>query len=696
MGERYCQRLEGDVVTTLVSRIHKVALVGHSGVGKTSLAEALLATGGAIPRKGRVEEGTTVCDFEPEELKRHISVSLAIAQLNQDGHKIDLLDTPGFADFISEVDVALEVADLAIVVVSAVTGVEAQSEIVWRLAQLKNVPRLIFINKLDHEQANFEATIEDLRQKFGGGIAPLELPIGIGPKFCGVADLLADKATIYNSGVPTHVPVPDDIAELEHRVHDNLVEGIVVADDALMERYLEGDTPSVAELEETLAAGIADATVFPVLCGSATNDIGIDRLASFICEVSHNHRTHVVAADQEFEIETDPNGQPIARAFKTIIDPFIGRISLLEVISGTLRPDTVLINTRTHSEQRLHVLQSILGKNSAPMSFAEAGDIVAVPKLNDVHTGDTLAPKSSPVNVPAMHIAPPVLEMAIRPRSARDDDRLMDSLHRLQEEDLALFVERHDETHQTVLTGMGETHLQVVLERLMRKFNVEVDTEDLKIAYRETITTSAEAEGRYKKQTGGHGQFGVVHLRIDPLERGRGFEFVDQIVGGSIPRQFVPAVEKGVQRAMGQNGFYGFPVVDVRVTCDDGKFHSVDSSEASFEQAGALAFIEAFRHAEPIPLEPISRLEVVVPADYLGKVLGDINARRARVLSSSQEQDGDQVIIAFVPTNELVRYAIDLRSLSAGRGHFSVAHDHFEPVPLHLVDKLFKEKVLTS
>lgn len=678
------------------SHIHKVALVGHSGVGKTSLAEALLASGGAIPRKGRVEEGNTICDFEPEELKRHASVSLAIAQLNCDDHKINLLDTPGFADFISEVDVALEVADLAVVVVSAVAGVEVQTEVVWRLAQLRNLPRLIFVNKLDHEQANFELTIEDLRQKFGDGIAPLELPIGIGPEFRGVADLLADRATVYNSGVPCEVPVPTDIAELEHRVHDDLVEGIIVADDTLMERYLEGETPSVMELEEMLASGIADATVFPVLCGSATSDIGIDRLASFICEVSHNHRTHVLAGDKDLEIESDPNAEPLARIFKTTVDPFVGRISLLEVISGTLRPDMVLIDSRTHAEQKLHVLQSVLGKNSTPMAYAEAGDIVAVSKLNDVHTGDTLAPKSSPVSVPAMRISAPVLEMAIRPKSARDEDRLMDGLHRLQEEDLALNVERHDETHQTILAGLGETHLQVALERLMRKFNVEVDAEDLKIPYRETITRSSDAEGRYKKQTGGHGQFGVVHLRIDPLERGQGFEFVDQIVGGAIPRQFISAVEKGVQRAMRQSGLFGFPVVDVRVTCDDGRFHSVDSSEASFDQAGALAFSEAFRRAEPIPLEPLSRLEVTIPAEYLGKVLGDINARRARVLSSTQEQEGDQVIVALVPTNELLRYAIDLRSLSGGRGHFSTTHDHFEPVPRHLVDKLFKEKVLTS
>ncbi len=678
------------------SRIHKVALIGHPGVGKTTLTEALLAAAGAIPRKGSVEEGTATSDFEPEELKRHISVSLAVAPFEYGGHRVNLIDTPGFADFITEVEVALAVCDFAVVVVSAVEGVEVQTEVLWRLAERQGLPRFIFVNKLDHERADFERTLDDLRESFGSGVAPLELPIGTEADFRGVADLLADEAILYEGGKRSSAPIPDDIAELEHRVRDNLVEGIVVADDELMERYLDGDTPSVEELEATLAKGIATSTVFPVLCGSARNDIAIDRLAAFICEVGGHHSAHARAGDQEIEIAPEADGEPLARVFKTIIDPFVGHISLLEVLSGTLHPDAVLINSRTRGEERLHILQSMLGKSATVVADAPAGDIIAVPKLSDVHTGDTLAAKGSPVTVEPIELSPAMLSVAIRPKTTGDEDRLMTGLHRLQEEDPALVIRRDDETHQTVLSGMGETHLAVAAERLARKFNVEIVTEEVRTPYRETITASAEAEGRHKKQTGGHGQFGVVHIRVEPLERGGGFEFVDRIVGGAIPRQFIPAVEKGVQRAMSQGGLYGYPVVDVRVICDDGKFHPVDSSEASFEQAGALAFSEAMRLAEPVPLEPVSHLEVTVPGRHLGDVLGDINARRARVLSTETDERGEQVIVALVPTSELARYAIELRALSGGHGHFRASHDHYELLPGHLIDKVAHPKVLVS
>ena len=678
------------------SAIHKVALIGHQGVGKTTLAEALLASAGAIPRKGSVAAGTAVCDFEPEELKRHMSVSLAVAPFELGGHRIHLIDTPGFADFIGEVEVALAVCDFAVVVVSAVEGVEVQTEVAWRRAERLGLPRFIFVNKLDHERADFERTLEQLRSTFGSGVAPLELPIGREADFRGVADLLADEAILYSAGVRSTAPIPDEMAELEHRVRDNLVEGIVVADDALMERYLDGDTPGVAELEATLAVGIATSQVFPVLCGSAERDIAIDRLASFICEVGGHHSAHARAGDQDVEIALAADGEPLARVFKTVVDPFIGHISLLEVLSGTLRPDAVLVNSRTRTEERLHVLQAMCGKSATPLTEATAGDIVAVPKLTDLRIGDTLAPKHSPVVLEPIPLSPPMLSVAIRSKGTGDEDKLMNGLHRLQEEDPSLQVRRVDETHQTVVSGMGETHLAVTAERLARKFNVEIVTEEVTTPYRETITAPAEAEGRHKKQTGGHGQFGVAHLRIEPLERGAGLEFVDQIVGGAIPRQFIPAVEKGVRRAMGQGGAFGFPVVDVRVICDDGKFHPVDSSEASFEAAGALAFTEALRLAEPLPLEPVSRLEVTVPAHNLGDVLGDINARRARVLSTETNDHGEPVITALVPTSELARYAVDLRALSGGLGRFTAEHDHYDLLPGHLVEKLSRNKVLVS
>jgi len=677
-------------------QIRNVVLIGHGGTGKTTLTESLLLLTGVIARKGRVEDGTTVSDFEPEEVKRHISVSMAIAPITWDDHKVNLVDTPGFVDFIGEVELALDVADLAVVVVSAVEGVEVQTEAVWRLAADRGVPRIVFVNKLDRERADYARALEGLRQTFGAGIASLQLPVGAEADFHGLVDLLADEAISYSGGKSATGSVPADLVERAGGLRDNLVEGIVVADDGLMERYLEGDIPAPAELARALAVGVSAGTVFPVVCGSALQGVGLDRLLDLVCAIPPQRRVHARAGDQSIEVPDDAAAQPLARVFKTIVDPFVGRISLLQIVSGTLRPDVVLVNARTRSDERLHVLEQMRGKEAAPVSEAVAGDIVAIPKLAETRTGDTLAPKSSPVTVEFGSVTPPAFSIAVKPRTAGDEDRMMTGLHRLQEEDPSFAVRRDDETHQTVLSGMGETHLQVICERLHRKFSVDLETEDLRIPYREAISKTAEAEGRHKKQSGGHGQFGVVHLRIEPLERGSGFEFVDKIVGGAIPRQFIPAVEKGVRRAMNQGGIFGYPVVDTRVICDDGKFHTVDSSEASFEMAGALGFALAFEQAGPVVLEPIDRVEVYCPARYQGDVLGDLNSRRGRVLSSASDADGAQTIVALCPASELGHYAADLRSLTGGRGRFSVTFDHYAELPAHLADRLEKRKVTTS
>ena len=677
-------------------QIRNVALIGHGGSGKTTLTESLLHLSGAITRQGRVEDGTTVSDFEPEEVKRHMSVSLALAPIEWEGFKVNLIDTPGFADFIGEVELALDVCDVAVLVVSAVEGVEVQTEAVWRLAEKRNLPRVVFINKLDRERADFTQTLDALRERFGTGIAPLELPIGTESEFKGVADLLADEAIFYESGKRTSAAIPDDMADLEHRVRDTLVEGIVVADDTMMERYLEGDIPSPAELESTLAAGVAAGSVFPVLCGSAVNGVGLDRLLTFVTEIPPDRKVHAKAGDQEIEIADDASAEPLARVFKTTLDPFVGRISLVQVVSGTLKPDIVLFNPRTRAEERLHVLETMRGKEATPVAHTLAGDVVAVPKLAETRTGDTLAPKGSPVVIAFSEPTAPTYSVAVRPRTAGDEDRMMTGLQRLQEEDSSIAVRRNDETHQTVLSGMGETHIQVTCERLHRKFTVDLELEELRVPFRETITKPADAEGRHKKQTGGHGQFGVVHLIIEPLDRGSGFEFVDKIVGGAIPRQFIPAVEKGVRRAMGQGGNYGFPVVDVRVICDDGKFHTVDSSEASFEMAGALGFGLAFEKAAPVALEPIDKVVVTCPARLQGDVLGDLNSRRGRVLGSSADGDGDQTIEALVPESELGRYAAELRSLTGGRGKFSASFDHYAELPAHLAERLEKKKAAAA
>ena len=677
-------------------KIRNVALVGHSGAGKTTLAEALLFRAGAITRAGRVEDGTTVCDFEPEEQKRHLSLSLALAPFEWEGHKINLIDTPGYADFIGDVHAALRVADLAVFVVSAVDGVEVQTEAIWRIAAELNLPRMIFINKLDRERANFQRTLDELRSKFGAGIAPLELPIGEETGFRGVADLLTDKGFLYEGGAHTEGEIPDELAALEHEVHDNLVEGIVVADDEMLERFLEGDVPSPAELEHTLAVGVAAASVFPVVCGSAATHVAIDRLADFICEIGPSPADRpgieVTAGTTTQDIAPDADGQPLAFVFKTIADPYVGQLSLFKVLSGTVKPDDHLVNPRTGSDERLHALFALRGKDQDPVTSVPAGDLAAVSKLSATATGDTLAPKGTPVRVATIAPPPPVLAVAIKARTQADDDKLGSALQRLQEEDQALVLERSDETKQTLLRGTGETHLTIALERLHRKFGVDVDTDDVRVPYRETITANAEAEGKYKKQSGGHGQFGVAWLRVEPLPRGEGFQFVDAIVGGAIPRQFIPAVQKGIEETMASGGLYGFPVVDVRVTCYDGKYHSVDSSEMSFKMAGSLGFKDAMAKASAVVLEPISVLKVTVPAEYQGDVMGDINARRGRVQGTDAVGGGEQEVTALVPTSEIMRYAIDLRSMTGGRGRFTATHSHYDPMPSHLVDKLAKPK----
>ena len=658
------------------TKIRNVALVGHGGAGKTTLAEALLFVTGTVPRMGKVEDGNTVCDFDPEEARRRISVSLALAPFEHEGHKVNLLDAPGYADFVGDVAAALRAADLAIFVVSAVEGVEVQTEIAWRLAEERAIPRAIFINKLDRERASFQRTLDDLKAKFGAGVAPLELPIGEEERFNGVIDLLSDTAVTYNgSGTGSTGPIPNDLAPEEHSVHDALVEGIVVADDDLTERYLADETLDVVELEHALAKGMAAASVFPVLCGSATKLIGIDRLARFMIE---DGPEPVVTGD----------GAPVAFVFKTIVDPYVGRVNLFKVLQGTVKTDASLVNGRTVAEERLHQLSMMRGKEQEPVREVPAGDIAAVAKLTDTTTGDVLGTRGADLTVEPFRPPEPVLAVAIRPKSKGDEDKLANALHRLQDEDPAIRLERNAETHQTLLRGMGETHVSIALEKLHRKFGVQVETEPVKVAYRETITDTAEAEGKYKKQTGGHGQFGVAFLRVEPKDRGTRFEFIDKIVGGAIPRQFIPAVEKGVIDAMERGGVFGYPVVDVAVTCFDGKYHSVDSSEMSFKMAGSIGFKEAMAKAGPILLEPISELVVTAPEVSLGDIMGDLNSKRGRIQGSSSIGNGEVEIVAQVPTSELLRYAIDLRSRTGGRGRFTIEHSHYDPVPAHLADKL--------
>ena len=678
------------------SEIRNVALVGHHAAGKTTLAEALLLSTGALSRQGSVEKGTTVCDFEPEEVSRQLSISFAIAPCSVDGVKINLLDTPGYADFATDMRDALSVADLAVVVVSATDGVQAQTEDAWRAAADLGMARIVVIDKLDRERADFDRTLAEVRAAFGAGVAPVELPIGAESGFRGVIDLLDDRATLYDtaSGPPVRGvdgPVPEDLEVAEHAVHEQLVEGIVVGDDELMARYLDGEPIDRAELQASLASGVASGAVFPVLCCSGTTGVGVDRLARLLVELcpspDRSRKAQVVAGGTTAEVAADPSGPPLVVVCKTLSDQHAGKLSLCKVLSGTLKPDTVLTNPRTHADERLHVLSSLRGHDATPVDAVVAGDFVAIPRLAGSLTGDTLAPKDKPVTVVFSAAEAPALAVAVAPASRADEDKLMSALQRLCEEDRSLTVSRNAEAPPTDLGVSGEVHLAVTLERLSRKFGVTVERQEVAIPYRETISKPAAAEGKHKKQSGGHGQFGVCHLRVEPLGRGEGFQFHDEVVGGAIPRQYIPAVEKGVIEAMARGGAYGYPEVDVSVTVDDGKYHSVDSSELSFKTAAMLAFREAVARAGPVLLEPVSKVVVTVPAELQGDVLGDLNSRRGRIVGT-EAIDSLQEVTAMVPTAELARYAVDLRALTGGRGRFRAEHDHYDPVPEHLVASL--------
>ncbi len=673
-------------------RIRNVALVGHHGSGKTTLTEALLYRAGAVDRLGTVEGGTTVSDFEPEEHGHGMSVSLSLCSFEWRDHRVNIIDTPGYPDFAGEVSAALRVADMAVFVVDGVNGVEVETEKQWRLAEKLDVPRMIFVNKLDKEHASFDRTLDELRDRFGAGIAPIELPLGDGPSFHGVVDLFEDEAHVYDSGHSEPGEIPDEMKEQITEVEEALIEGIVVADDDLLEQYLEGEVPPVDTLEHVMAGGVAEASVFPVVCGSATGPIAVDRLADYLVELgtppTARPSVKVIVGDETMEINSDPEGDPLVFVFKTVADPYVGQISMFRVLSGTIRPDATLYNGRSSSTERLAKLGVLQGKESVLVDALTAGALGATSKLSETATGDVLTPRNMPVTVPPIDTPDPVIGIAVKATALADEDRLATGLRRLQEEDRSIIVEHDDETGQTMMRGLGETHLKVSIEKLCRKMGIEVETEPEKVRFRETVTRTAEAAGKHKKQSGGHGQFGVAMIRMEPLPRGAGFEFFDEIKGGSIPRQFIPAVEQGVVRAMTEGGVRGFPVTDVAVHLYDGKYHSVDSSELSFQMAGRLAFLEAFQAAGPAVLEPVSKVEVTVPSEYQGDVLGDLASRRGQVQGSMMDEFGNQVISALVPTAEILTYATDLRSISRGWGSVKLAHDHYEELPASMAARV--------
>ena len=702
-GKGHSNEGEPHMETAQTPTIRNVALVGHSGAGKTTLAEALLHRAGVIPRMGRVEEGTTVCDTEPEETKRGISLSPAVAPFHwtaADGraYRINLIDTPGYADFAGGVDAALAAADLALVVVSAVDGVEVGTEIVWQQCVEAAIPRMVFVTKEDKPRADFNRVLGQLRDIFGSGIVPLELPIGEEDAFRGIADVLSDTGFAYDADGQHHVePLPDDVAAAEQRLHEEVAEEIVSGDDEQLERYLSGDMPTAEELGAALRHEVRDCTEFPVLVGSAVTAVGIDRLADYLCELGPSPAdrpvtVHAGSSDgPETEVAADPKGDPLLYVFRTVADPFVGQVSLFKVLSGTVKNEDRLVNAVTGAEERLHGMFHLRGKEHLPADSFVAGDIGAVAKLAATPTGSTLAKKGVKVFVTGPETRPTPYALALKPLTQADDDKLSSALQRLVGEDPTLVIDRAVDSGQTILRGTGDTHIAVALERLARKFGVNVTTEDVRIAYRETIAKQVEAEGKLKKQSGGHGQFAVCQLRVSPAGRGEGSEFVDSIVGGAIPRNYIPAVEKGVLEAMAGGGVHGFPVVDVRVEAYEGKFHPVDSSDMAFRTAASIGLKEALAKGGSQVLEPVSMITVRVPLALQGDVMGDLSSRRGRIAGTTALDDGRSEIQALVPDAEIRRYVADLRSLTGGRGTFTAVHDHYDVVPSHLVDKIVAE-----
>lgn len=669
-------------------KIRNVVLVGHGGSGKTSLAEAILYVAGATNRLGSVDEGTTVFDSEPEEIEKKISLSLGVASCQWNDHKINLLDAPGFADFAGDARSAFRAADLALFVVSGVDGVEVQTEILWKVAGEEGLPRAIFVNKLDRERSSFPRVLDELRAVFGKRVAPVQIPVGAENGLRGITRVVTNRTYVYSPGDKTGTlsPTPPDQQGEVDDVHTSLIESVVETDDAMMEKYFEGQEPTAEQIVSTVHRGMLGGELYPVLVGSATRLIGVDTLAEFLVDFGPSPLERAVPPLESGVLDLKADGPTAAYVFKTVSDPFVGRISMFRVFSGSIKVDDEVEIARG-GRARFHNLFYLQGKDHTDAKQVVTGEIAAVAKIDVARVGDTLRSAGSGVSFSKVSYPRPVMELAVRPHSTHDEDKLSTALQRIVEEDPTLAVDRRAATSETVLSGLGDVHLDVTVARIARKFGVAVDTQPPKIPYRETISASTEAEGKHKKQSGGRGQFGVCSVRFSPRPRGSGYEFIDAIKGGSIPRQFIPAVDKGIQEALERGILAGYPVVDVSAAVFDGKYHSVDSDEMSFRMAGIMAVKAAAPQLRPALLEPIMRLVARVPEEQTGDVMGDINAKRGRVLGMDSEGN-TRVITAEVPMAEVQRYAIDLRSITSGRGTFEVTFDHYAEMPHQEAQKI--------
>ena len=684
-------------MTEASEKLRNIVLVAHGGAGKTSLAEVMLFKSGVINRLGRVDDGNVTMDFEPEEIKRRASISSAFHQYHWKNHTVNLIDTPGDQNFFTDTRMCMQAADGAVVVVDAVDGVKVQTEQAWDFAQEFILPRVIFINKLDRERADFFRTFKDVTEIFAPKPIILQLPIGSEAEFNGIVDLISMKAYTYDAeGKASECDIPSDMQKLVDDERETMVENVAEADDELIEKYLEGETLSNEDLKTALKKGTRSQTFVPVLCGSATKDIGIDLFMDFItgCMPSPLDRGPQIGLDPDngnkIERAPDPDVSFSAFVFKTVADPYAGRLSIFRVVSGKLGGDGTFYNVNKNSKERFTQLLRLAGKEQNPVTKAGPGAIVAVAKLKDTTTGDTLCDEGNKIQYITSEPLQPLISYAIGAKSKGDEDKVFISLSKLLEEDIALKLIRNSETKEILLSGMGQVHIEATTEKLKRKFNVEVQLSTPKVPYKETIRKKVRVQGKHKKQTGGHGQFGDCWLQIEPLPRGKGFEFVNAITGGAIPRQYIPAVEKGIIEASQKGVLAGYPCIDFKATLDDGSFHPVDSSEMAFKVAGSIAYKKAATEAQPVLLEPIMEITIVTPDEYMGDIMGNLNGKRGRVLGMDSKGK-NQVIKAHVPMAEFLTYAPDLRSMTGGRGMFTMEFSHYDEIPTQLLQKILDE-----
>jgi len=664
------------VASYTVKDIRNIALISHAGSGKTTLAEAILHNAGVTSRFGKVEDGTTISDYSEDEKERKVSINTSILSFEYNGKHINMIDTPGYADFIGQVLGCLTAVDSAIVLVDAVEGVEVGTERVWALANEHKLARLVMINKMNKENIEFDNIVENIKERLGKGCVLVAMPVGSGSGFKGVVNLM-DKASVDTAGAEK---------EKATKLRNAFIEAIAEKNDELLEKYLDGKELTQEEIMDGFKKGVLAGEIFPVFCGASVLNIGVKEILSVIMDIlpSPDERPAKVVKDaktnEDKELKPDPGAPFAAHVFKSISDPYVGQLTIFRIFSGTLKSDTNFYNATKQAKERIGSLLKLFGKEQKSLAEAIAGDIVAVAKLKSTSTGDSLCTDKELVLFPRVNFPEPAISFSVKPKTRSDEDKISIALHKLMAEDNTFMMQRNEQTKELIVSGMGDLHLDIMINRLKKRFNVEVDIGTPKVAYKETIKRSAKVQGKFKRQTGGHGQYGDVWIELEPMERGKGFEFVDKIVGGAIPRNYIPSVEKGVIEAMSKGVIAGYPMVDTRVTLYDGSYHDVDSSDMAFKIAGAMALKKAAEQASMCLLEPIVDVDIIVPDEFMGDITGNLSARRGKI-AGMDVQGKNQVIKAKVPLAEMFKYASELKSMTGGRGSYTMRFSHYEEVP---------------